>query len=111
MADVVFKDTSGVIWKNTIGVNWDRSGVLLLSQVKEDLEKVYDNLAAVTPSDSSNLTDAGILYIGVGGDVKVDTMQFGTVTLLNIPNGVFIRIRVKKVYAAGTTAGSILVLF
>lgn len=69
-------------------------------------------IVAVSPDDDNDLPDSGILYVGGAGDVKVDGIQSGTVTLLGVPAGTWIdRIRVKRVYSTGTTATSILVAY
>lgn len=67
--------------------------------------------AAVTPSDSSDLNFvARGLYVGAGGDLKVDFANGDTgVTLYSMPAG-FIPIAVKRVYATGTTASYITAL-
>lgn len=66
--------------------------------------------AAVTPSDTDNLSQPGIgLYVGVSGDVKVDTTDGFTITMVGLVAGVWHPIAAKKVYSAGTTATSILV--
>jgi len=66
-------------------------------------------LEDVTPSDVADLAGIGILYIGTTGDVKVDGVKGGSaITLKNIPSGTWLNfIRVKKVYATGTTATDI----
>ena len=62
----------------------------------------------VVPSDTTNLTQGGILYIGTAGDVKVDAIKSGTVVLKNVPSGTWLNfLRVKRVYATGTTATDI----
>ena len=68
---------------------------------------------AVTKSDSSNLSvEEAKLYVGTGGDVKVDTVDGQTITLKNVANGTFLDfILVKKVYAKGTTASDIVAIY
>jgi hypothetical protein len=65
---------------------------------------------AVTPSDSADLSTPGIgLYVGVSGDVKIDTTDGYTLTMVGFAAGVWQPISVKKVYANGTDATDILV--
>jgi hypothetical protein len=71
----------------------------------------FDNAAAVTPDNSNDLTNPGILYIGGAGNVKVDTMSGQTVTINGITAGTTLRLRVKRVHATGTTATNITVLY
>lgn len=47
------------------------------------------------------------LYVGTGGDVKVDTMNGNTVTYANVPSGKDMPILVTKVYSSGTTASDL----
>lgn len=66
--------------------------------------------AAVVPSDTDDLDAAGIgLYVGVAGDVKIDTLEGDTVTMVGLVAGVWHPIQAKRVYATDTTATSILV--
>ena len=60
--------------------------------------------AEVTTSDTDDLTTISVLYVGVGGHVKVKTRQGSDVTLYNMNNGQFVPVQVKRVYTTGTTA-------
>jgi ribosomal protein L2 len=69
--------------------------------------------SVVSKSDSQDLDvkDAK-LFVGSGGDLKIDTMDGQTVTLKNIPSGTFLDwIRVKRVHSRGTTAGDIVAFY
>ena len=60
--------------------------------------------AEITPSDSTDLSvDARALYVGTGGDVRLLTSGGNTVTFRNVSAGI-LPIRVRRVYAVGTTA-------
>lgn len=66
--------------------------------------------AAVTPSDSTDLTNTAYqLWIGVSGDVALITAGGDLVTFKAAPVGI-LHVRVKRVKATGTTATSILAL-
>jgi hypothetical protein len=74
--------------------------------------------AAVTPSNTADIpsvtggTNNGcVLYVGGAGDLTVDTVGGDAVTFVAVPAGSFIPVQVKRVYAAGTTATSILALW
>ena len=67
--------------------------------------------AAVTPNDSTDLTNEGTLYIGGAGDLKVDTLGGSTLTFVGLAAGSFFPIPVKRVYATGTDATDIIVLY
>lgn len=69
---------------------------------------------AVTPNDSTDLTDVGAaLYIGTGGDVTVH-MADGSdvaVTFSSVPDGTFMPILVDRVLNTNTTASNILAIY
>tara|TARA_R110002074_G_scaffold82108_2_gene183684 strand:- start:146 stop:403 length:258 start_codon:yes stop_codon:yes gene_type:complete len=68
---------------------------------------------AVDPSVLETLVIPGaVLYIGTGGDVKVDTIggDLG-VTFKNLADGSVLAVQVKKVYNTGTDAADIIALY
>lgn len=71
--------------------------------------------AAVTPADGSDLPKSGLLYVGGTGAVKVDTIGGDTLTFSGVPAGQYLGapcpIRVKKVYATGTTATNMVAVY
>lgn len=70
------------------------------------------NAVAVTPNDGADLTDTTrALYVGGAGDVKVDMLGSGTVTLVGVTAGTVLPIRADRVYSTGTTATSIVALW
>jgi hypothetical protein len=79
------------------------------------------NAETITPNDSQDITLSGspitgidngaVLYIGTGGNLTITTVGGQTVTLSNVANGSFIPIQVKRVWATGTSASSILALY
>jgi len=54
------------------------------------------------------LSTPSVLYIGTGGDVKVDTLSGTTVTYKNFADGQFLPVLVTKVYKTGTSASNML---
>ena len=77
---------------------------------RRTLESPAENAPAVTPSNTVDLAKTTrALYIGVSGDVKVDTLGGDTSTFTAHPVGYLI-CRVTRVYATGTTATNILAL-
>lgn len=64
-------------------------------------------LAAVTPSDSTDLTGARALYVGGGGDLALRAIHSAsaTVTLTAVPGGTIIPVQVTRVMAATTATG------
>jgi len=73
----------------------------------------FQNAASVTPNDSTDLSNAAsALWIGSTGNIKVDLKSNGTgITFNALTAGYLLRARVKKVYATGTTASSIIALW
>lgn len=67
----------------------------------------------ITTNDSSNLdSKRAELFIGTGGNLKVDLSGGSTVVLKNIPNGTFLKgVFVDKVYRTGTTARDIVAIY
>lgn len=64
---------------------------------------------AITTHNTNDLSAAtrGI-YVGVSGDVKVNTIGGETVTFVGLVAGVIHPIRATRVYATGTTATNII---
>ena len=79
-------------------------------------EAISGRAKAVTPSDTGYLEDHGYLYIGNAGHLVVLPSEFPEgvteegVTFENVQEG-FFAFRVKRVYATGTTATAINVIF
>lgn len=67
---------------------------------------------AVTLSDSAGVSEVPFnVYVGTGGDLKVDTEDGQTVTLKNVPSGTYIDfIKIKKIYSTGTRASDIVAI-
>ncbi len=66
---------------------------------------------AVTPSDSANLSSPSVIYVGVGGNVKVTTFNNDAVTFVGVQPGTVIPVQVTRVWSTGTTATSIVRVF
>lgn len=71
------------------------------------------NAAAVTPNDSTDLTNAARgLYIGGAGNVVVDMVGTGsTITFTGVLAGTILPIRVARVRSTSTTATNIVALW
>ena len=70
-----------------------------------------EDAAAVTPSDSADLSQFSVIYVGSAGAVKVTTAQGSTVTFSGLAAGQTIPVRVRRVWATGTTATNLLAIF
>lgn len=75
--------------------------------------------ANVTPSDTAPIPSVGggsgknngcVLYVGVEGDLKVETSGGDVVTFKNMPVG-YVPIQVVKIFATGTSANEIIALW
>lgn len=59
----------------------------------------------------ATITRCKRLYVGVGGDVKVDLEGGGTgLTFKNVPSGGYLFEKITKVYKTGTTATNMIAL-
>lgn len=67
--------------------------------------------AAVTPADGADLPKTGRIWVGGTGNVKVDTISGDTVTFNSVPAGTILPVRVKRVYATGTTGTNMVVCY
>ena len=52
-----------------------------------------------------------LIYVGVGGDVAIETSAGDQVTLVGLPTGSFVPVHLVKVMSTGTTAASIIALW
>lgn len=70
------------------------------------------NAVAITPSDSVDLTYAtrGI-YVGVGGNIALVMVSGAVVTLIAVPQGVILPLRVKRINATNTAASSLVAIY
>ena len=64
----------------------------------------------IVPADQDLAHVTRALYVGVGGDVAVRMLDGSVVTLLNVPSGTLLPLRVSRVLPA-STASSILGLW
>jgi hypothetical protein len=67
-------------------------------------------LAAVTPSDSTDLTGARAIWVGGGGNLVLKGVDDSSAVTLLVPTGVLIPVFVARVMAA-TTATSLVALY
>lgn len=66
---------------------------------------------AVTPSDTVNLANPSVIYVGVTGNVKVTTAQGDEVTFTAVPAGAVIPVQVLRVWSTGTTATTMVAIY
>ena len=83
-------------------------GFVPTNKVTQQAIKAVD----VVPATLETLVIPGaVLYIGTGGDIKVDTVSGDTVTFKNVADGSVLAVQVKKVYNTGTSASDIIALY
>ena len=67
---------------------------------------------AVAPNDSTDLTNPGAaLYVGTGGNIKVNMADNTTITFNNVQDGTVLPILVNRVHSTDTTATNIIALY
>lgn len=59
---------------------------------------------AVTPSDTQDLLNPSVIYVGTAGNVQVTTANGDIVTFTSVPSGSVIPVQVIRVWATLTTA-------
>lgn len=68
-----------------------------------------EHAVAIVPDDDGELAVVTrALYVGAGGDVAVRMHDGSQVTLVGVPSGTMLPLRVRGVLASGTTADAIL---
>jgi hypothetical protein len=80
--------------------------------VQEAGNKASDAVT-ITPDDSTDLAEIPTtgLYVGGNGDIKVDMLGGTTTKLVALKAGVVYPFEITRVYATGTTATDIVVLY
>ena len=67
--------------------------------------------AAIVPHDTTPLaTPSRAIYVGVGGDLRVEMLSGEVVVLTNAVAGAVYPLRARRVMATGTTASSLVAL-
>lgn len=68
-------------------------------------ETPFTHAFAIAPSNTADLPNViRQLYVGVGGNVRIDTLQGETVDFIGVLAGTLYDIQAKKVWSTGTTA-------
>lgn len=71
----------------------------------------FSKAAAVTPSDSTDLTGCRGVYVGGAGNVAVRMVNGGTVTFTAVPVGTTLDVAVDRVMSTNTTATLLIALY
>lgn len=67
--------------------------------------------ASITPSDTIDLPQVSVVFVGVSGNVKVTTAQGSDVTFTGVNAGTVLPVQVRRVWSTGTTATSLTAVF
>jgi len=62
----------------------------------------------VSSNDYEDAKGFGV-FVGTGGNIAIQGMNCGEVTLTNIPDGSWLPIRITKVFNSGTTATGLVI--
>lgn len=65
----------------------------------------------ITPSNTVNLANPSVVYVGSTGNVRVLTAQGDDVTFNNVPAGAVLPVQVIRVYATSTTATNLVGIY
>jgi hypothetical protein len=81
------------------------------SAMTEGLSSPPSDLIAVAPSDSTDLAHVSrAINVATAGTVRVTT-RAGTTASISVAAGIIVPIRVRRIWATGTTATGIVALF
>jgi hypothetical protein len=66
---------------------------------------------AITPSNTVNLTNPSVVYVGGAGNVRVLTAQGDDVTFVGVLAGSVVPVQAIRVFATSTTATSLVGIY
>jgi len=66
---------------------------------------------AITTSDTANLQNVAIVFVGVGGTIKVTTANGDVVTFTGVAAGTVLPVQVLRVWSTGTTATTMIGIY
>lgn len=73
--------------------------------LRSKIEECYNNAAAITPADNTQIGPFAAIWVGTGGDIVYQPRNSASnITLKSVPSGTLLRIGVQGVNATGTTA-------
>lgn len=105
--DIVYNNTDGTA--ATVISVFSAQSLVLNAAIFDASGKKYTIYAMSPQSGIGN--EGSVLYIGIGGNIKVTTSGNDIVTFVNIQDGTFFPINVLKVFSAETTATNIIALW
>lgn len=101
-------DTADVVWFDTVDCVWKDIELITASLEQENFDELtFDNVAAVTPSDTT-VVKAGYIFVGEIGAVRVRLAQNKLDIVFNVLTaGSWIKLRIDMIHLANTTATDI----
>lgn len=102
VGDVVYNTTTNAAIATVTSVNSETQLNLSAS-----LGVAADDYTIYTAGNNNSC----LIYVGVGGDVAIETSAGDQVTLVGLPTGSFVPVHLVKVMSTGTTATSIIALW
>ncbi len=102
VGDVVYNTTTNAAIATVTSVNSETQLNLSAS-----LGVAADDYTIYTAGNNNGC----LIYVGVGGDVAIETPAGDQVTLVGLPTGSFVPVHLVKVRATGTTATTIVALW
>lgn len=67
--------------------------------------------ADITLHDTNTIECTRAVWVGGAGDLKVDFVGGGTVTITGVPAGTLLPIQIIRAYSTGSTATAVVALF
>lgn len=67
--------------------------------------------AAITVNDAVDLPQVSVVFVGVGGNVKVTTANGDVVTFNGVLAGMVLPVQVRRVWSTGTTATTMVAVY
>lgn len=72
---------------------------------------IFDTVSDAFAVFESNPNDGALIYVGTGGDVRVQLLGGGDVLLKNVNSGQFLPLKVTRVFATNTTATDLVAIW
>lgn len=83
------------------------------AQYQTGLDSPARHSPVITPSDTDDIGTSGSrgIYVGVGGDITLDTFFDTQILYKNVPTGFILPVVTKRVRATGTTATNLVAMY
>lgn len=76
------------------------------------MSEKFEKYVAVTPADDTAIDqDYQAIYIGTGGNLAVRSVSGGAASVIPVPNGALLRLKVYSIDSTNTTASGIFLFY